>query len=235
MRARIPERLQRSRFQASTRTAADRRARPGSVDRIAGSVVGLGLDQLVRRNLRGVWVRGRLPTGGAVWASNHHGWWDYFAARSALRAAGRRDVGVVMEPANIGSRKAFGWAGAVGTDRLRDAVELLSFGGVLVIFPEARLRPVGPVGPVQPGAEWLAQRAGARLLVVATRVVLRGHQSPEAYLWLSRPVAGDLGQSLTDRVAELDAELADAPPTEPLPGFELAVPGVQSWSERIQR
>lgn len=207
----------------------------GGTDRAAGFVVRLGLDQLVRRHLRGVWVRGRLPKGGAVWASNHHGWWDYFAALSALRTAGRADVGVVMDPVNIGSRMAYGWAGAVGADRLRAAQEVLRSGGVLVIFPEARLRPAGPVGPVEPGARWLAERTGVPLLIVATRVVLRGHQAPEAYLSISQPDAGDLGESLSTRVAELDSELASASPQEPLPGFELAVPGVRSWSERIRR
>ena len=127
-------------------------------------------------------MRGELPTHAAIWAANHHSWWDYFVARAALRAAGRTDVGVLMDPTNIPSRKLFGWAGAVGSDRLRTAAELTLSGGVLAIFPEGQLRAPGPLGAVRPGAAWLARRTGATPLAVATRVVLRGHQAPEAYL-----------------------------------------------------
>ena len=65
-----------------------------------------GLDQLVRRNLRGVWVQGVLPTGSCVWAANHHSWWDFFVAAAALRDAGRLDVGVLMDAGNIGRPEA---------------------------------------------------------------------------------------------------------------------------------
>jgi 1-acyl-sn-glycerol-3-phosphate acyltransferase len=194
------------------------------------------LDRLVRRNLRGVWVRGELPTGSAIWAANHHSWWDYFVARAAFRAAGRADVGVLMDPANIASRRVFGWAGAVGSDRLREAAELTLSGGVLVIFPEGELRAPGPLGAVRPGAAWLARRTGALPLAVATRIVLRGHQAAEAYLDVTPvPAASGLPTVLADRLAILDDALAAADPTHPLPGYRQVVRGVRSWSERISR
>ncbi|WP_111766050.1 lysophospholipid acyltransferase family protein [Nakamurella deserti] len=210
--------------------------------RVAGSVrVGAegalrgGIDQLVRRNLRGVWVAGELPTGPCVWAANHHSWWDFFVAAAALRAAGRRDVGVLMEAGNVGRQSLFESVGAVGTDQLRTAVEMLRDGLVLVVFPEGELRPAGPVGPVRPGARWLADRSGASLRAVATRVLLRGQQAPEGYLRVSAPLTpdDDLGRALADGVAGLDAALAAADPMQALPGFRAAVTGVRSWNERF--
>lgn len=200
------------------------------------AVTGFCLDQLVRRNLRGVWIRGDLPAGPAIWAANHHSWWDFFVARAALRSAGRTDVGVLMDPANIGSRRMFGWAGAVGTDRLRAAVQVPRTGGVLVLFPEGELRAPGPLGALRPGAAWFARRSGAPTLAVVTRVVLRGHQAPEAYLDITAvPAAATLADVLAGRLASVDAELATADPSHPIPGYRQVVRGVRSWSERMSR
>ena len=200
-------------------------------------VLHTGLEQLVRRNLRGVWVRGEWPAPGpVVWLANHHSWWDYFVAASALRSAGRAEVGVLMDPASIGSRSFYLRVGAVGTDRLRTAVELLRSGQVLVVFPEGRLLPAGPLGEPHPGAAWLARRSGAVILPVATRVVLRGQQAAEAYLDLGPPADPDSAcDDLRERLAGLDAELAHSDPDVALPGFRQVVSGVRSWPERFQR
>ena len=207
----------------------------GSLNTGAEGALRGGIDQLVRRNLRGVWVDGELPSRGCVWASNHHSWWDFFAAAAALRAVGRRDVGVLMDAANVGRQSLFQQVGVVGTDQLRTAVEMLRDGVVLVVFPEGVLLPPGPLGTVRPGARWLADRSGAELRAVATRVVLRGQQAPEGYLRLSAPLApaDDLGQVLGGAVAGVDAVLAAADPMAPLPGFRPVVPGVRSWQERF--
>lgn len=199
------------------------------------ALVNFCLDQLVRRNLRGVWVRGELPTGAAVWAANHHSWWDFFVARAALRAVGRTDVGVLMDPANISSRRMFGWAGAVGADRPRAALEMLRSDGVLVVFPEGELRAPGPLGAVRPGAAWFARRAGVPMVAVATRIVMRGHQAPEAYLDIGPVGPAEPAVVLADRLAAVDADLAIADPAHPLPGYRQVVRGVRSWSERISR
>jgi hypothetical protein len=199
------------------------------VERGTGAALRAGLDQLVRRNLRGVWVRGDLPLGGAVWATNHHSWWEFFVAASALRTTGRSDVGVLMDPANMGSRSLFGTIGVVGTDALRSALDLLRSGVVLVVFPEGELRAPGPLGPTRRGARWLADHAGVPLLPVATRVVLRGHQAAEAYVDVGRPEADDLAA----RLAELDREIATADPNVALPGFRPVITGVRSWHERF--
>ncbi len=218
-----------------SRTAQVRGWIHGSVHTGAEGALRGGIDQLVKRNLRGVWVAGGLPSGPCVWAANHHSWWDFFAAAAALRAAGRRDVGVLMEAANVGRQALFESVGAIGTDQLRTAVSMLRDGVVLVVFPEGELRPAGPVATVRPGARWLADRSGAELRAVATRVQLRGQQAPEAYLRVSDPLgpADDLAEWLSGSVAVLDAELAAADPMRPLPGYRPAVRGVRSWNERF--
>ncbi len=193
-----------------------------------------GLEQLVRRNLRGVWVRGELPTGGVVWASNHHSWWDFFVAAAALRTVGRSDVGVLMNADNLQRPQFFGSVGVVGTDRLRTAVAMLADGIVLVVFPEGELRAPGPLGPTRRGAGWLAGHAEVPVLAVGTRVVLRGQQAAEAYLRIS-PV-GDgpaVDQTLRSELAALDDELSTADPEQPLPGYRQLVSGVSSWNERF--
>jgi hypothetical protein len=204
-------------------------------DRPASYTVRFGLDQLVRRHLRGVWVRGTMPSGPAVWAANHHSWWDFFVAAAALRSLGRADVSVLMSAANIGHRDRYRWAGVIGTDELRLAAHTVAAGAVLVVFPEGRLRPAGPLGPVQPGAAWLAGRAGAPVFTVATRVLLRGQQAPEAYLDVAPGTSGsDLGPVLRAQLGRLDGELAASDPDVPLPGFTRAVVGVRSWQDRLR-
>ena len=212
----------------------------GRLSAATGSTVRVGLYQLVRRNLRGVWVRGELPTEPVVWISNHHSWWDFFVAAAALREAGGPPAGVLMDPENIGNRDFYRvGAAAVGTDQLRAAVELIGAGHVLVVFPEGRLRPAGPLGPTRTGADWLAARAGVPILPVATRVVLRGQQAAEAYLdvggprpAVSHPDAGT-DPVLATLLAGLDEELARADPERPLPGFHSLMSGVRSWPERF--
>lgn len=213
-----------------------------------GGAVRIGLYQLVRRNLRGVWVRGELPAAPAVWISNHHSWWDFFVAAAALREAGGPPAGVLMDAENIGNRDFYRvGAAAVGTDQLRTAVELIGAGHVLVVFPEGQLRPPGPLGETRTGADWLARRAEVPLVPVAIRVVLRGQQAAEAYLDIGEarlsaprrphgePGAGDdlTGRALAALLAGLDGELARADPERPLPGFRRLMPGVRSWPERF--
>jgi len=191
-----------------------------------------GFDLIVRRRLRGVWMRGEVPAEGFVWASNHHGWYDAFVAATLLWRKGR-DVTVVVSEENLASHGYLRRAGAVGTRELRSAVRALERGGVVVIFPEGELRPPGPLGPLADGAAWLARRAQAPLIAVATRVALRGHEFPEAYLDLSQVHDGELELHLRDRLAALDEALRGSDPRAPLPGFAPAMGGTRSWEERL--
>jgi len=213
---------------AGSRTAPQRTPLPARA-------LGLGFEQLVRRGLRGVWLRGQLPPGGCVWAANHHSWWDGFLAAAVLRRQ-QRPAALLMDGANLSDYRFFAGLGVISTDRPRQALQSLRQGRVLVIYPEAELRPAGRLGELAPGAAWLARRAPAPLLPVAVRVVARGHQYAEALIDIGDPCPPEeLPSELAGRLAGLDAALAEADPREPLPGFSAAVAGRRSWDERIDR
>jgi 1-acyl-sn-glycerol-3-phosphate acyltransferase len=198
-----------------------------------------GLDYLVRSRLRGVWIRGNLPKERTVWAANHHSWWDPFVAQAVLTRSGQRGA-LIMDDANLSEFGFLRPLGIVGTSEVRTAVDLLRAGRVLVVFPEAELKPPGAPGALSRGAAWLALHADARLLAVATRVVVRGHEAPEAYVDISPVGASDdvtgterLARTLTVALLELDSALAAGPPREPLPGYRQLVRGRRSWDERL--
>jgi 1-acyl-sn-glycerol-3-phosphate acyltransferase len=194
----------------------------------------------VRAGLAGVWVRGRLPGGPVVWAANHHSWWDPFIAGALLAAADRRIV-LLADPANVRQYRFARRIGVVGTDELRTALAAVRGDAVLVVYPEGRLLPFGPPGPLARGAAWAAARAPARLCSVAVRVLIRGGQYPEAYV-----VFGEVGpdgplQAVTEQLRErlrqdlhdLDCLSAHTDPRRPLPGFARVVRGRRSWDQRI--
>lgn len=198
-----------------------------------GAVLRFGLNQLVRRAVHGVWVRGTLPEGPVVWAANHHSWWDGFVAASVVRADGRIPA-LLMDAANL---KSFGFlrrSGVLGTSEPRAALAALRTDAVLIVFPEAELFAPGPLGPVHAGAQWMAAQGSAALVAVAVRVVMRGQQRPEVYVDFT-DVGPDeaLSEMLGRRLGELDNELRTADPREPLPGFDLVLPGRPGWDERI--
>jgi 1-acyl-sn-glycerol-3-phosphate acyltransferase len=200
---------------------------------VPGRALGFGLAQLVRRGLRGVWVRGDLPAAAAVWAANHHSWWDGFVAAAVLREQ-QRPAALLMDGDNLG---AFGFlraAGVISAQRPRDALGALREGRVLVIFPEGELRPPGPLHATERGAAWLGRRAPAAVVPVAVRVISRGHQYPEALVDIAPEAAPDeLAAALAARLRALDGLLLDADPRLPVPGFRYAVAGRRSWDERL--
>ena len=194
---------------------------------------------MARRGLRGVWVRGELPPGPFVFAANHHSWWDPFLAAVILRS---RSTCLIMRQENLARFGLVRRLGVFGTGEHRRGLDYLHEGRVLVIYPEGELRPAGPLGGLADGAAWYARRAGAPLWAVASRVVMRGHQSAEAYL-TGQPVGATgpdsavtraLAECLGEQLSDMDAAIAAGDPRRPLPGFDLAVPGRRSWDERIE-
>jgi len=193
----------------------------------------LGLRRLVRRGLRGIWLRGTLPDPPFVWAANHHSWWDPFVAAAIL---GDRPAGVLIAEENLRRYPFAARLGAVSAREPRRGLGLLRSGRVLVIYPEGALRPAGAPGPLHRGAAWYARQVPAPLCAAAVRVVVRGHQVPEAYVSLSTvdcPVTGLLGDRLGAQLSQVDGLIARTDPHTPLPGFRLAVPGHRSWDERL--
>lgn len=184
-----------------------------------------GFDQLVRLSLRGVWVRGSIPSEAVVWAMNHHHWWDAFASNAVLRTVGQRPT-VLISDKNLESFTLFNWIDAAPTSDPKRALAPLRAGRTLVIMPEGRMLGAGPLGPLRGGAGRLAAEAEVPLVPVAVRVMMRGSQYAEAFIDIGAPVSADalapvLGQSL----AELDELLAVTPATDELPQYRRVVAG----------
>jgi 1-acyl-sn-glycerol-3-phosphate acyltransferase len=207
----------------------------------AAEVLRRGFRTMVRRGLRGVWLRGDLPAGPFVWAANHHSWWDPFVAEVVLSGAGRRSCLIMLEE----NLRRFGFArrlGVFGTDEPRRGLDFLADGRVLVIYPEGGLRPAGPLGAIADGAAWYARRAAVPLCAVATRVLLRGQEAPEAYLSTAavaadgpiRDVTRRLSEALNRLMSEMDTLAGAGDPRAPLPGYRLVLRGRRSHDERIE-
>ncbi len=197
---------------------------PGTV-RLRGQTLLTCFDQFVRLSLKGVWVRGRIPSEPVVWAMNHHHWWDAFASASVLRTQGQRPTALVSDQ-NLASFGVLNWIDAAPASHPERAVEALRAGRTLLIMPEGRMLAPGPLGPLRGGAGRIAAEAEVPLVPVAVRVVMRGSQYAEAFLDVGDPVTAEqlapaLGRSLT----ELDETLASASPLEPLPGYRTIVAG----------
>ena len=203
-------------------------------------VLRAAMDRTLRRGVAGVWVRGAVPAGPAVWAGNHHSWWDPFVAAAALRRAGA-GMALLVSPSNLDAYRFARHVGAFPADRPRHGLAALRDGRSLVVYPEGRLRAAGPPGPLAPGAAWFARQAGVPLVAAAVRVLPRGGQWPQAYLEWRQVAAGrsvelateELGDTLTGLLAGIDSVAAEVDPALPLPGFRLAVRGRRSWDERI--
>ncbi|WP_221089307.1 lysophospholipid acyltransferase family protein [Deinococcus aquaedulcis] len=186
----------------------------------------------VRGNLGGVWVRGPVPTGGAVLAPNHHSWWDGYVLWAVAGWAGA-DFSVLMSPGQLARFPFLRRLGALRADEVRAGVRRAR-GGWLVVFPEGALHPAGPLQAAAPGAGWTARQAGVPLVPVALRVTLRGAQWPEAYARFGQPVAAaELPAALQRELAALDHDLQTSDPERPLAGYLRAVPGRQSRSARL--
>lgn len=173
----------------------------------------------VQTELAGVWVRGHLPTEGAVLAPNHHSWWDGYTLSEVAAWAGA-DFRVLMTPHQLGRFPFLRRAGALAAGQVREAARFARAGSWLVVFPEGAIRPAGPVQEVRAGAAWVARTAGVPLIPLALRVVLRGGQQPEAYVRFGPPISEALlPQTLARELALLDAELSDSDPEQPLAGY----------------
>lgn len=130
--------------------------------------------------------REKLPaTGGYVLAPSHRSMMDIpFAAwvsRRPLRYMGKASL-FEIPVAKWFFRRLGGFAVARdGTDRkaLRDSIGMLQAGDVLLVYPEGTRQNGPKIQPLQPGAAYLALRAGVPIVPVGlagTEEILRAHR-----------------------------------------------------------
>jgi len=191
----------------------------------------------LQRGLRGVWAQGVPPAQACVLASNHHSWWDSYLL-PVLFWNRKQPFRIVVGERRLKEFIFFRHLDTVSASRPRDALAALRRGEVLIVFPEGELRPPGPLGPLNKGTVWFADKAGVPVVPVASRVAVRGHEFPEAYLVFGQPLVPDLSllyQSLTQMLNDLDNQIRSAPAEVALPGFELIIAGRKSTHERMAR
>ena len=148
---------------------------------------------VVAQGTRALWrvrVEGaeRLPeTGGYVLAPSHRSMVD-ITLLSVITTRRIRFMGKVEAfkiPVLSSIFRALGWFPVArdGTDRkaFRDAMAMLRAGDILAVFPEGTRQRGPKIQPLQPGAAYLALRAGVPVVPVAiagSEEILRAHKLP---------------------------------------------------------
>lgn len=207
-------------------------------ERPTGKALGLLVEALLLRSLkgslRGVYLRGEAPTGPLVLVLNHHGFFDGHLVW-LLRKLYRKPLSLLVAEENLKGFPVLKLAGALEAGRVREALRRLGRGEWVALFPEGEMRYPGPLGPLREGARWLARKAGVSLLPVALRVVLRGYEHPEAFVWIGKPVPpGEEAGALGELLQALDALLAKTHPREVPEGFREVLRGRRSLEERVR-
>jgi 1-acyl-sn-glycerol-3-phosphate acyltransferase len=188
----------------------------------------------LKESLRGVYIKGEIPKGPMVLAMNHHSYFDGHLMWFLAKLEGQKFNILVLEE----TLKAFPvlkLVGALEARRLREALKRLKMGEWVGIFPEGKLYYPGPLGPLKPGAVWLARKAGVPILPIACRVAVRGFEHPEAFLLVSPPISPDedLERVLGRALRELDEILRNTHPREIPEGFREILRGRRSLDERM--
>ena len=203
------------------------------------------LPLIIRRSLQnglhGVWAKGdweALPSGGFIIAANHHSWWDGYLLWLVKKRTKRR-VCLLMEGRQLERFRFFRRWGAVDRGEVREALRRLKRGDLLLIFPEGRLEPPGPLANVHRGLSFLATHAQAPVYPLALRVAVRGAQHPEAFVVLGQRLEPHkaLPQTYKEEVntllSGLDTFIARAESEAPPEGFEAWLSGKRSFHTRM--
>jgi 1-acyl-sn-glycerol-3-phosphate acyltransferase len=193
--------------------------------KIVRFIVACGSAAAYRVRVKG---RDRLPaTGGYVLAPSHRSMMDIpFAAwlsRRPLRYMGKVSL---FEIPVLGwfFRKLGGFeVSRDGTDRkaLRDSISMLQAGEILLVYPEGTRQNGPKIQSLQPGAAYLALRAGVPVVpvgIAGSEEILRNHASklphfqPVAIV-VGEPIVGERRESgivPREQVNALTARLYDA-------------------------
>jgi 1-acyl-sn-glycerol-3-phosphate acyltransferase len=150
--------------------------------RVVHFFVARGSALVFRARLRG---RDRLPTsGGYVLAPSHRSMMDIpflaYVTPRRVRFMGKVEVFKIPVVGTL-----FTWLGGFpvqrdGTDRkaVRDSIELLHGGEPLVVYPEGTRQHGPAIQPLQPGAAYLAIRAGVPIVpvgIAGSEEIFRSH------------------------------------------------------------
>lgn len=223
--------------------------------RILRRSVGRGL----RRSLDSISVAGELPRGGVVLAANHASWWDGYLL-GALSGSVGLTSSIMMTSRQLRRFPFLRLIGAVDTSAARTLATRARGGQWVVVFPEGRMRSGPGLGPIHPGARWIARAARVPLVPVAVRVAVRGAPQPEALLRVGAPLesllaqhddfgppagtrtAADrrgttsdtqLAEALAALVHRLDADIAAADPERPVPGYRRVLTGSSARRDEL--
>ena len=188
-------------------------------------IVAGGSSAVYRVRIRG---RERLPArGGYVLAPSHRSMMDIpFAAwlsKRPLRYMGKASL-FRLPVAGSFFRSLGGFAVARdGTDRkaLRDSIAMLQAGDVLLVYPEGTRQHGPKIQPLQPGAAYVALRAGVPIVpvgIAGAEEILRGHDGKvprfgRAAMVVGEPIAvppRTSGVVAREQVDALTARLHDA-------------------------
>ncbi len=190
----------------------------------------------LKGGLRGVYLRGKVPRPPWILVMNHHSFFDGHLVW-LLGQRGGFPLSLLVAEENLRAFPVLRLAGALEAHRLREALRRLGRGEGLALFPEGEMRHPGALGPLKPGAVYLAEKARVPILPVAARVVLRGFEHPEAFLWagpLLPPPGGDLEGALGGLVEGLDTLLQATHPRAIPEGFRPILVGRRSLEERLK-
>jgi 1-acyl-sn-glycerol-3-phosphate acyltransferase len=170
----------------------------------------------------------RVPAaGGFVLAPSHRSMMDIplsaIVTNRRIRSMGKASLFRIPVLGTL-----FSWLGGFpvardGTDRkaVRDSVAMLEGGEVLCVFPEGTRQNGPKIQPLQPGAAYLALRAGVPILplgMAGSEEILRDHRSPiphfgRVVITVGEPIVPEVrtsGVVARDKVDALTQRLSDS-------------------------
>lgn len=170
----------------------------------------------------------RIPeTGGFVLAPSHRSMMDIplsaIVTKRRVRFMGKASLFRIPVLGTL-----FTWLGGFpvardGTDRkaVRDSVTMLDAGEVLCVFPEGTRQNGPKIQPLQPGAAYLALRAGVPILPIGmagSEEILRDHKAPiphfgRVVITVGEPIVPEArpsGVVARDKVDALTQQLSDS-------------------------
>jgi 1-acyl-sn-glycerol-3-phosphate acyltransferase len=167
------------------------------------------------------------PTGGFVIAPSHRSMMDIlFTARVTTRRVRFMGKASLFKVPVLGAFfTALGGFPVArdGTDRkaVRDSVKMLEAGDVLCVYPEGTRQNGPAIQPLQPGAAYLALRAGVPIVpvgIAGAEEIMRKHKDPfprfgRVTIVVGPPIVPEArasGVVARDKVDAMSAELADA-------------------------